>query len=138
MLRFHKGYFLIAGGLFALEVLIALFMHDRFIRPYAGDFLATIFLYCLLRSVFNASAIRMAGVALAFSYLIEGLQYINLLAWLGWHSRVARVVFGSHFEWGDMWAYTLGALAVLMIEWMRALSAEQSKLQCNNDAVARK
>ncbi|MBO2011128.1 DUF2809 domain-containing protein [Hymenobacter negativus] len=115
MLRFHKGYFLAAVTLLLVEILIALFMHDRFIRPYAGDFLATIFLYCLLGSFCNTSAWWIAGIALTLSYLIEGLQYINLLARLGWHSRVARIVFGSHFEWGDMLAYTLGgglALAV--------------------------
>lgn len=115
MLRFHKGYFLATGTLLLVEVLIALFVHDRLIRPYAGDFLATILVYCLLRSFFKASPWWMAGVALAISYLIEGLQYINLLARLGWYSRVARIVFGSHFEWGDMLAYTLGgglALAV--------------------------
>jgi hypothetical protein len=57
------------------------------------------------------------GVALAISYLIEGLQYINLLGRLGWHSRVARIVLGSHFEWGDMLAYTLGGAVALAVSW---------------------
>jgi hypothetical protein len=117
MLRFHKGYFLAAIGLLLLEIFIALFMHDRFVRPYAGDFLATIFVYCLLRSFVRVSAGWLVGVALAISYLIEGLQYINLLGLLGWHSRVARVVFGSHFEWGDMLAYTLGGAVALAVTW---------------------
>jgi glycopeptide antibiotics resistance protein len=115
MLRFHKGYFLAATGLLLLEIFIALFVHDRFIRPYAGDFLATILLYCLLGSFFRASEWRLAGVALLISYIIEGLQYIDLLGRLGWHSRVARIVFGSHFEWGDMLAYTLGGAVALAI-----------------------
>lgn len=50
MLHFSKRYFLLASGLLAAEVLIALYAHDRVIRPYAGDLLATIFLYCLVRS----------------------------------------------------------------------------------------
>lgn len=119
MLRFHRGYFLAAIGLLLLEIFIALFAHDRFIRPYAGDFLATIFLYCLLLSFSKAPMPWAAGVALAVSYLIEGLQYIDLLGRLGWHSQLARIVFGSHFEWGDIGAYTLGALAVLATEWCR-------------------
>ncbi|GAB3584071.1 ribosomal maturation YjgA family protein [Hymenobacter daeguensis] len=108
MLRVHKGYLLAASGLLLLELLIAAFVHDRFIRPYAGDFLATILLYCLLRSFLHAPAWKVAGAALAISYLIEGLQYVELLDRLGWHSRVARIVLGSHFEWGDVLAYTLG------------------------------
>lgn len=119
MLCFRKGYFLTACGLLLLEIFIALYMHDRFIRPYAGDFLATIFVYCLLRSIVRASAGQLVVVALAFSYLIEGMQYINLLDRLDWHSRAARVIFGSHFEWSDMLAYTLGALLVTGIEYAR-------------------
>ena len=116
MLRFPRGYFFAASALLLVEVLIALFMHDRFIRPYAGDFLATIFLYCLLGSFLEASVGWRAGAALSISYLIEGMQYTELLARLGWHSRVARIVFGSHFEWGDMLAYTLGAGLVILLE----------------------
>ena len=115
MLRFHKGYFLAATSLLLLEIFIALFMHDRFIRPYAGDFLATIFLYCLLGSFFRGSEWRLAGVALLISYVIEGLQYANLLERLGWQSRVARIVLGSHFEWGDLLAYTLGGAVALAV-----------------------
>ena len=65
MVCFRKGYFLIACGLLLLEVLIALYMHDRIVRPYADDFLATIFMYCLLRSVVRASVGQLATVALA-------------------------------------------------------------------------
>ena len=47
------------------------------------------------------------------------MQYLNLLGWLGWqHSRLARVVLGSRFAWGDMQAYSLGALLVLAVEWL--------------------
>lgn len=116
MWGFRKGYFLIACGLLLLEVLIALYMHDRFVRPYAGDFLATILVYCLFSSFVRASAGRLAAAALAFSYLIEGLQYFNLLDRLGWHSRAAHILFGSHFEWSDLLAYTLGMGLGLAVE----------------------
>lgn len=124
MVFFRKGYFLLACGLLLLEVLIALYMHDRIIRPYAGDFLAAIFVYCLLRSVVRASVGRLASMALAISYLIEGLQYFNLLDRLGWHSRAARIIFGSHFEWSDMLAYTLGMGLVLAMELGRDRAAQ--------------
>lgn len=127
MVFFRKGYFLLACGLLLLEVLIALYMHDRIIRPYAGDFLAAIFVYCLLRSVVRASVGRLASMALAISYLIEGLQYFNLLDRLDWHSRAARIIFGSHFEWSDMLAYTLGMGLVLAIELGRDRSAQLKK-----------
>jgi uncharacterized membrane protein len=43
MFRFHKTYFLLAVLLFVIELLIALYLHDRFIRPHVGDFLVVIF-----------------------------------------------------------------------------------------------
>ena len=117
MLRFSKAYFLIACGLLIVEVLIARFAHDALVRPYGGDFLATLLVYCLLRSVLAARPSRIASAALLISYLIEGLQYINVLARLGWqHSRLLRIVLGSHFAWGDLLAYSLGALAILALE----------------------
>ena len=117
MLHFNKRYLLVASGLLITKVLIALYVHDRIIRPYAGDLLATIFLYCLLRSFVVMPPKHAAAVALLISYLIEGLQLINLLSALGWqHSRLARIALGSHFAWGDVLAYTLGALVVLATE----------------------
>ena len=124
MVCFRKSYFLIACGLLLLEVLIALYMHDRFVRPYAGDFLATILMYCLLRGVVRASVGQLAATALAISYLIEGLQYFNLLDRLDWHSRAARIIFGSHFEWSDIIAYTLGMGLMLTMEQGRDQSAQ--------------
>ena len=124
MMHFSKRYFLLASGLLAAEVLIALYAHDRVIRPYAGDLLATIFLYCLVRSFVATPPKRALLAALLISYLIEGLQLVDLLGWLGWqHSRLARVVLGSHFAWGDVLAYTLGALFVLAAERDRAQPA---------------
>jgi len=38
MLRFNKTYGLLALTLFITEVLIALYVHDGFIRPTVGDF----------------------------------------------------------------------------------------------------
>ncbi|GAB2870757.1 ribosomal maturation YjgA family protein [Hymenobacter ruber] len=117
MIRIRKRYLLAASLLFLLEVFIALFVHDKIIRPYAGDFLATIFLYCLARGLLKAAPGKVALGVLLTAYLIEGLQYVHLLSWLGWqHSRVARIVLGSQFEWIDMVAYTLGIGLVLGME----------------------
>ena len=120
MASFNRAYGLLAAGLLTLETFIARFVHDSLIRPYAGDLLATILVYCILKSWWRAPAGVVAGVALLISYAIEAGQALRLLAWLGWeHSQVARLLLGSHFEWGDMLAYSLGAGLVLAIERLR-------------------
>lgn len=117
MLRFHKGYFLLAALLFVTEVLIALLMNDRFIRPYFGDFLVVILMYSFIRSFLQISVVKLAIAVLLFAYIIEILQYLNLVKLLGLQdSKFANTVIGNSFEWTDMLAYTFGIAVVIFIE----------------------
>jgi hypothetical protein len=123
--RLSRSYGLLAASLLVVEILIARCAHDGFIRPYAGDFLATILVYCLLKSCWRARPAVAALSALLISYAIEAAQALHLLARLGWqHSGLARLVLGSQFEWGDMLAYTLGVLLVLLAEQQRQRVAQ--------------
>ncbi|MDO7886273.1 ribosomal maturation YjgA family protein [Hymenobacter cheonanensis] len=124
MAAFNRSYGLLAAGLLALELFIARFVHDGLVRPYVGDTLATILVYCLLKTRWRAPAGVAVGVALLISYAIEVGQALHLLAWLGWqHARLARLLLGSQFAWADLLAYTLGAALVLVVEHYRARPA---------------
>jgi len=115
MFRFSKIHFLLAVVLFLVEVYIALYVHDAIVRPYVGDLLVVIFLYCFVRAFLNTPPVKTALAVLLFSYLIEFSQYLNLVKHLGLqHSRLANVVMGNSFEWMDMLAYTLGIGIVLL------------------------
>jgi hypothetical protein len=48
-MTFRPAYALAALIIFAIEVCIALFVHDGFIRPYVGDVLAVALVYAALR-----------------------------------------------------------------------------------------
>ena len=120
MLTFRLPYFILAVLLFATEVLIALFVDDRFVRPYVGDFLVVILMYCFFRSFLKTSVLSLALAVLLFAYAIETAQYFRLVNRLGLaNNKVMRTVIGSSFEWGDMVAYTLGILAVVIVEKAR-------------------
>jgi hypothetical protein len=117
MFKFQKSYFLLAILLFITEVCIALFVNDKIVRPYVGDFLVVILLYCAIKSFLKIPVIKAALLVLLFAYSIEILQYLNILRRLGLEkSLVARTVIGSSFEWIDMLAYTMGIVLVLLIE----------------------
>lgn len=60
--------------LFLIEVLIALYAHDRIIRPYIGDLLVVILIYCFVKSFLNTPVWPTAIGVLIFSYTIEVLQ----------------------------------------------------------------
>ncbi|SIO13816.1 ribosomal maturation YjgA family protein [Chitinophaga niabensis] len=119
-LRFSPLYFSLAVLIFVIEVLIAAYLHDGFIRPYAGDFLVVILIYCFVRSFVQAPVVPVALAVLAFSYLVETLQYFNLVKLLGLeHSRIANIVIGNYFTWVDIIAYTLGIGFTIFIEKFR-------------------
>ena len=117
MIRFHKTYFLLATGLLITEVLIALYVKDAIIRPYVGDFLVVMLVYCFLRAFLNLPMWPVALFTLLFAYAVEFAQYLNLLKWIGLeNNRFARIVLGSSFEWIDMLAYTLGVVCIVIVE----------------------
>lgn len=117
MLRFNKKYFVFAFILFVVEVLIALFVRDSFIRPYVGDYLVVVLIYCAIRAVLNAPVIKVAIAVLLFSYTIEVLQYFQIVNRLGLQDNIiAKTVIGYGFEWFDLVAYTLGVITVLALE----------------------
>ena len=121
LLTFKWPYFLLTVMLFCVEVLIALFIDDRFIRPYFGDFLVVILVYCFLRSFITLLVFTLAMTALLFAYFVETLQYFDVVRKLGLEkSTLAKTVMGSSFEWSDMLAYTLGICLVLYVEHLIA------------------
>src|SRR4249919_2589208 len=111
--RFQKQYFILAVLLFIIEVLIAAYVHDKIVRPYIGDSLVVILLYCFVKSFWNGSTLLTGVSVLLFSYLIEISQYFHLVKNLGLQkSRLAKIVLGSSFEWIDLIAYTVGIAVV--------------------------
>ena len=113
----NKNYLAAATLLFLTEVFIAIYIKDKFIRPYVGDFLVVIFIYCFLKSFWNAAPIKAGIYVLVFSFAVEIGQYFGLVKLLGLgHSELARTVIGTGFDRGDLLAYILGILVVLVFE----------------------
>lgn len=132
MFRFQTNYFLTALFLLLVLGFIAIYVQDPFIRPYGGDFLVVIFLYCLLRSLVSISVINALLAVLLFAFVIEGLQAFHALKLLKLEgNKIASVVLGSHFEWLDMLLYALGALVVYLTERGRGETGKKKILNKN-------
>jgi hypothetical protein len=117
MFGFYRGYFLLSIILFAIEVYIGTYMHDAIIRPYGGDFLVVMLIYCFTKSFFNTPPVITACWVLVFAYVVEISQYFHLVTLLGWeHSKTARIIMGTSFSFIDLLTYTLGIGTVLLIE----------------------
>lgn len=117
MLKFNWRYFVLAILILIIEILIAIFVHDSFIRPYIGDLLVVIFIYCFLKSFVSLSTSKAALYVLLFSYFVETLQYFRIVQYLGFQRNdLARIIIGTSFDWKDILMYTIGIVTVVIIE----------------------
>jgi hypothetical protein len=117
LMTFNKQYFLAAILIFVVEVLIALFVHDNFIRPYLGDVLVVILIYCVLKSFLRLPVFTAAISVLLFAFTVEFLQYLNIVEKLNLENiKVARVVIGTSFSWIDLLAYFVGIAIVMIVD----------------------
>lgn len=115
--RFHKKSFIIAVAIFIIEVLIALYITDNFVRPYVGDVLVVILIYYFVKAFVHIGVWPLAIATLLFSYVIETLQYFQFVKLIGLgDNKFANIVIGNSFAWEDIIAYTVGIAIVLMIE----------------------
>ena len=113
------NYFVLAMFLLATEVYIALCVRDGFIRPVFGDFLAVLFLYYLLKAISNKSIWVLSVSSLLVAFTLETLQYFEFLQVMGLTKyRYLKLLIGSAFDWGDVVAYTLGFVFILIIEFV--------------------
>lgn len=114
---FNKKYFLFTVMLFAVEFFIALYITDQFVRPFVGDALVVILIYCFIR-IFLKTDYRITALGVfIFACFIEICQYFDYVKLLGLeNNRVFSVLMGRTFEWGDFAAYFAGFLIVLLCE----------------------
>lgn len=110
-------YALLAGAVFLIEVAIASWWRDGFVRPYLGDVLAVILVYLVLRAGTRLDQVGAAGVAFAVAVAIELGQLIHVLDALGLaDNRLARVVLGGVFDPADLLCYLVGAILALVLD----------------------
>ena len=69
--------------LLLVETGIALFVRDRFIRPYLGDVLVVVLLYFLVRIFIPQGFPFLPAAVFLFAALTEVLQYARVVEWLG-------------------------------------------------------
>lgn len=116
--QFNKLYFVYFMILLIIEVAIAVFIKEGFIRSTFGDFLVVMLIYCFVNSIIKAKHIYIALGVLIFAYVIEFLQLFQLLKTLNLQdNKILATVFGNTFQMSDLIFYTLGVLTILIIEY---------------------
>lgn len=96
--------------LLAVEVLIALFVHDDFVRPYVGDMIVTVVVWSFLRIIFPDRFKLMSLYVMIFAILVEVGQYFHYTELLGITNPVLVTMMGTSFAWADIACYAVGCV----------------------------
>ena len=106
-------FLLIVGA----EIVIGVFVHDGFVRPYIGDVLVVAAICMLVRVFVPEGAPWVPAAVFVFALAVELLQLARLSDLLGIKNRVVRVILGSTFDPADIVCYAVGCASVALIEF---------------------
>lgn len=120
-MKLSRNYMVATVIILSIEVLIALYVNDKFVRPFLGDTLAVILVYCFIKIIIRERVLMVAILSLCIAFVIEILQATNFIECIGLEDiKLARIVLGTSFSWGDILAYIAGAVLVIIFDRKRS------------------
>ena len=123
-------YGILAVVLTAIEVLIALFVHDSFVRPYVGDMLVVIVVYCFVRIIIPEGVHLLPLYVFLFAALVEVLQFFHIVDVVGLGgSAFFRTLIGGTFDIKDVACYGIGCVLLGVLEWIRFRQVKDSDIR---------
>ena len=116
-IKLNVKYLCAFAIVFVIEAIIAVFIHDDFIRPYVGDILVVVLIYCFIKAFVRYGIKYLPLHIFIFALLVEIGQYYNLAELLGLSDyRIARIIIGSTFDMKDIACYFVGCAGLFMFE----------------------
>lgn len=107
---------LISAAIFAailgIEILIALFIDDKIIRPYLGDVLAVMCVYFFTRIITVKTRYMSIPVTL-FAFCVELVQITNISEIL---PKPIDIILGGTFDFADLLCYMVGGAVCFVID----------------------
>lgn len=105
--------------LLVIEVLIALFVHDNFVRPYVGDMLVVAVVYFFLRIFIPEKYPWLPAAVFIFAAAVEFSQYFCLADRFEITNSILRTILGSVYDITDILCYGVGCAFLAAYEWAR-------------------
>ena len=99
------------------EVLIALFVRDRFIRPYVGDMLVTVLICSFVRTLVPSGLRLLPVYVFLFAAAVEIGQYFDIVKLLGLDgSAFLSTLIGRSFSFMDLVCFAVGCAVFFGID----------------------
>lgn len=105
--------------LVSVEVLIAVFLHEGFIRNYGGDIIVVWVLYSLVRIIIPKKIKLLPIWIFIFSVSVEFMQYIQIVDILHIQNVILRTIIGTSFSWVDILCYFVGCVLLGVVEFLK-------------------
>ncbi|MBQ6570306.1 MAG: (d)CMP kinase, partial [Clostridia bacterium] len=99
-----------------IEILIGVFVHDSFVRPFVGDVLVVILIWSGLRIFLPEKPRYLSPFVFVFAAACELLQLADIVSLLGITNPVLKTIIGTRFDINDIWCYLLGCIIILEAE----------------------
>lgn len=110
----YAAYFAV---LLIIEIFIALFVRDNFVRPYVGDMLVTVLLCALLRIFFPEKLSLLPLYVFLFAAAVEVAQFFDIVRLLGLENiGFLSIIIGRTFSFADIICYAVGSALFFLLE----------------------
>ena len=104
-------YALATIGITLIEVMIALFIRDNFVRPYVGDMLVVVLIYTFLKIFFTEKPRILPLYVFLFAAAVELMQGVHIVELLGLQdNHFLSILIGTTFDIKDIICYAAGCL----------------------------
>ncbi|WKD84800.1 hypothetical protein KCTC32516_00134 [Polaribacter huanghezhanensis] len=131
----NKKYIYLTLLVLIIELIIAGYIQDQFIRPFVGDVLAVMLIFSFLRIFYKRNGLNLGFGVLLFAVTIEILQYVEFVKIVGLEdNKIATIILGATFDWLDILAYIIGVFISVLLDKKLTKNKEIASLhsQMNN------
>ena len=102
-----------------IEILIALFIRDKFIRPYVGDMLVTVLICFFVRILIPEKFSAAPLFVFLFSLVVEIGQYYDFVKLLGLDKNLfLSTLLGRTFSVADIICYGIGCAVFALFDYI--------------------
>ncbi|MEN8435053.1 DUF2809 domain-containing protein [Clostridium septicum] len=127
-MKINIKYLIAFISIFIIEVVIALFINDKIIRPYIGDILIIILMYTFIRSFIKKKIKYLPIYLFLFATFVEIMQLFNIVERLGLqNNKVFSIIIGSTFDIKDILCYLVGS--IILIIWDRRWNYRKNSIK---------